>query len=68
MFPLEDEGYVLNKDKFRDTMRLRYDLPLDGLPYRCTCLQVFDMAYAMTCELQKQGLAKLDFTRLEMDC
>ena len=30
--PLVDQGLVLNKQEFRDSLRLRYDLPLSDLP------------------------------------
>ena len=30
--PLEEQGLVLNKQEFKDSLRLRYNLPLSGLP------------------------------------
>ena len=32
VIPLKDEGYVLNKEEFRDAICLRYGLTLKGLP------------------------------------
>ena len=36
--PLEEQGLSLNKEQFKDTIRLRYDLPLSGLQSHCTFL------------------------------
>ncbi|CAH3172143.1 unnamed protein product [Porites lobata] len=33
--PLADKGLALNKQEFRDSLRLRYDLPLVDLPSHC---------------------------------
>ena len=35
--PLADKGLALNKQEFRDSLRLRYDLPLVDLPSHCIC-------------------------------
>ena len=36
--PLVDQGLVLNKQEFSDSLRLRYNMPLVDLPSKCTCL------------------------------
>ena len=33
--PLKDKGFDLNKEEFRDSLRLRYNLPLKDLPNQC---------------------------------
>ena len=48
--PLEQQGFNLNKDEFRDAVNLRYNLPLNGLPSRCTCGKTFDVKHAMSCK------------------
>ena len=48
--PLEQQGFNLNKDEFRDAVNLRYNLPLNGLPSRCTCGKPFDVKHAMSCK------------------
>ena len=48
--PLEDQGFTLNKGKFRDALAIRYNAPLRGLPSRCPCGQPFDMNHAMNCK------------------
>ena len=35
--PLVDQGLVLNKQEFRDSLRLRYNMPLSDLPSKCVC-------------------------------
>ena len=34
---LVDQGLVLNKQEFRDSPRLRYNMPLSDLPSKCVC-------------------------------
>ena len=33
--PLGEQGLWLNKEEFRDALRLRYDMPLGSLPSHC---------------------------------
>ena len=35
--PLEEQGLTLNKQQFRDSLRLRYNLQLADLPSHCAC-------------------------------
>ena len=35
--PLIDQGLVLNKQEIRDSLRLRYNMPLSDLPSKCVC-------------------------------
>ena len=52
--PLADKGLALNKQEFRDSLRLRYDLPLIDLPSHCTCGDKFTVSHALSCK--KGGL------------
>ena len=48
--PLTDQGLALNKQEFRDSLRLRYDLPLVDLPSHCTCGDKFTVCHALSCK------------------
>ena len=48
--PLEEYGFALNKSEFRDSINLRYNKPLKGLPTTCPCGQRYDMNHAMNCK------------------
>ena len=48
--PLVDQGLVLNKQEFRDSLRLRYNLPLSGLPSQCVCREKFTVGQALSCK------------------
>ena len=48
--PMEEHGLPLNKQEFRDSLCLRYDLPLPNLPSYCACGEVFTVNYALTCK------------------
>ena len=50
VIPLEDEGYVLYKEEFRDAICLRCGLTLKGLPSRCPCNNAFNMSHALNCK------------------
>ena len=52
--PLEEQGLVLNKQEFRDSLRLRYNMPLSGLPNHCACGDDFNTNHALSCK--KGGL------------
>ena len=52
--PLADQGLALNKQEFRDSLRLRYDLPLADLPSHCVCGDKFTVGHALSCK--KGGL------------
>ena len=47
--PLQQEGYVLNKREFFDSLALRYRWDLKRLPTNCVCGQKFTMDHAMQC-------------------
>ena len=50
VIPLEDEGYFLNKEEFRDAICLRYGLTLKGLPSKCPCNNAFNISHALNCK------------------
>ena len=35
--PLKEQGLRLNKQEFRNSLRMRYNLPLSDLPSYCPC-------------------------------
>ena len=49
VLPLSEEGYVLNKEEFRDAMAMRYSKHLLGLPSKCSCGSKFDPVHALDC-------------------
>ena len=50
--PYEEHGFALNKQEFRDSIRLRYNLRLKDLPQKCACEKAFSVEHALSC---KQG-------------
>ena len=48
--PMEEHGLPLNKQEFRDSLCLRYNLPLPNLPSYCACGEVFTVNHALTCK------------------
>ena len=50
--PLKDEGYVLNKREFFDSVSMRYRWDLKRLPTNCVCSQKFTMDHALQCGTQ----------------
>ena len=48
--PLVDQGLVLNKQEFRDSLHLRYDLPLSDLPSKCVCGEKYTVCHALSCK------------------
>ncbi|XP_073243955.1 uncharacterized protein [Porites lutea] len=48
--PLADKGLALNKQEFRDSLRLRYDLPLVDFPSHCICGDKFTVSHALPCK------------------
>ena len=48
--PIEEMDFVLNKEEFRDSLRLRYNLGLDKLPSFCPCGEIFDVTHALSCK------------------
>ena len=49
--PLKSEGYSLNKQEFKDSIKLRYGWQLEGLPSTCACGQSFSVSHASSCKL-----------------
>ena len=54
--PLVDQGLVLNKQEFRDSLRLRYNMPLSDLPSKCVCGEKYTVCHALSCK--KEGFAR----------
>lgn len=48
--PFEEQGLVLNKQEFKDALRLRYNLPLHDLPNACPCGSPFNVNHALSCK------------------
>ena len=48
--PLKDQGLSLNKQDFRDSLRLRYNMPLTDLPSYCPCGSTFSVNHALSCK------------------
>ena len=47
--PLEEHGFWLKKQDFRDALALRYDWQLHNIPSTCICGTDFSPDHAMTC-------------------
>jgi len=47
--PIEEEGFNVNKQEFFDALRLRYNLPLPGLPPVCACGKPYSVFHAHEC-------------------
>ena len=62
IIPMEEFNYSLNKQKFLDAVRLRYQLPILNLPTRCPCGEKFDTQHAMSCK--KGGFVTLRHNKL----
>ena len=48
--PLEEYGFNLTKNEFRDAIYIRYGKELTGLPEKCPCGQKFDVTHALNCK------------------
>ena len=48
--PLKDQGLTLNRQEFRDSLRLLYNLPLQDLPSTCACGEPFNVSHALSCK------------------
>ena len=42
--------FQLNKEEFRDALRLRYNMKLDNLPTYCPCDKRFSVSHALDCK------------------
>jgi hypothetical protein len=49
--PIAEYGFNLNKQEFRDAIKLRYGWSLTRLPTTCTCGFPFSVHHAMSCKL-----------------
>ena len=47
--PIEEAGFSLNKEEFRDALRLRYNLKIENLPSSCPCGKPFNETHALSC-------------------
>ena len=48
--PIEEHGLALNKQEFRDSLCLRYNLSLPNLPSYCACGEMFTVNHALSCK------------------
>ena len=48
--PNEEQGLTLNKQQFRDSLRLRYNLQLADRPSHCSCGDRFSVSHALSCK------------------
>ena len=48
--PLVDQGLVLNKQEFRESLRLRYNMPLSDLQRKCVCGEKYTVCHALSCK------------------
>jgi len=49
VIPIDEMGLTLNKGKFRDALKLRYDSEMADKPSICVCGDVFNVDHAMVC-------------------
>ena len=50
-------GYELTKQEFWDTIKIKYNWPLDRIPSQCICGALFDVTHALSFE--KGGFSTL---------
>ena len=48
--PLVDQGLVPNNHEYRDSLRLRYNMPLSDLPSKCACGEKYTVFHALSCK------------------
>ena len=48
--PLEEQDLALNKQEFRDSVRMFYNMPLSDLPCQCACGDRFSIDHALLCK------------------
>ena len=48
--PIKEHGLALNKQEFRDSLCLRYNLPLPNLASYCACGEMFSVNHALSCK------------------
>ena len=49
--PLQNQGYTLNKNEFRDSVALRYGWNISDIPRVCACGSQNNVNHALTCSL-----------------
>ncbi|KAL5261580.1 hypothetical protein ACHWQZ_G007326 [Mnemiopsis leidyi] len=49
--PLKNCGFVLSKQQFQDGLRLRYNIPLEGVSLECACGKSNSIDHALICKL-----------------
>ena len=47
---MREYNYILNKQQFWDSIRLRYGWSVPGLPSKCPCGENFNIQHAMSCK------------------
>ena len=50
VLPIEEHGFKLTKNEFRDSILIRYNKELKGMPSKCPCGQKYDVRHAMNCK------------------
>ena len=45
---LVDHGFMLNKQEFKGSLRLKYNVPLSGLPSKCVCGGKYAVCHALS--------------------
>ena len=48
--PLKEQNLDLNKEEFRDALRIRYGIPLENLQSKCACGEHYSMNHALSCK------------------
>ena len=48
--PLEEQDLTLNRQQFRNSLRLHYNLQLADLPSHCACGDRFTVSHALSCK------------------
>ena len=51
VLPLQDLGFNLNKSEFCDALKLRYDWPMEDIPFTCACGEAFTVDHSMIYKL-----------------
>ena len=50
-FSLKKKNLNLNKEEFRDSLRVRYDMPLENIPLaKYACGEQFNINHALSCK------------------
>ena len=49
VLPIKEYGFALDKQSFRDSVYIRYNIPLPRLPTSCVCGASFNIEHALSC-------------------